>query len=52
MEIGEAPGNGATEYDWQGDLGEVLAAVGMEIVGSVIQPELPTTITLYTNTKQ
>jgi hypothetical protein len=52
MELGEAPGNGARGYEWQGDLGEVLAAVGMESVGPMIRPELPTTITLYTNTSQ
>ena len=49
MELGEAPVLGTTECDWQGDLGNVLAAVGMESVGPMIRTELPTTITLYTN---
>jgi len=49
MELGAAPGVGIVEPNWEGDLGEVLLAAGMETVEETVEPELPTTIRLYTN---
>jgi CRISPR/Cas system-associated exonuclease Cas4 (RecB family) len=50
MELGEAPGIRDSEHDWQGALGALLNAAGMEAVDAILEPELPTTVTLYTNT--
>lgn len=50
MELGEAPSIRDSEHDWQGALGALLTAAGMETVDAILEPELPTTVTLYTNT--
>jgi len=49
MELDEAPGVGTVEPHWEGDLGEILVAAGMESVEQILEPELPTTVSLYTN---
>jgi hypothetical protein len=48
IELGEAP-TVELGADWAGDLGNVLAAAGMEQVPAGVRKELPTTVSVYTN---
>ena len=49
LELGAAPSLENSDPDWQGHLGELLAAVEMQSVDSPTRTELPTIIKLYTN---
>jgi hypothetical protein len=48
IELGEAPTVGV-DPGWAGDLGHVLAAVGMKRVPEAVGRELPTTVSVHTN---
>ncbi len=52
IELGEAPGPHSTDPDWSGDLGELLAAAGVEQVDDAVRTELPTTVSVYTNARE